>query len=166
MIRTAKIEDAEAICNIYNPYVSDTTVTFEAVPVSIEEMARRIEARLERHAWFVSVDEATGEINGYAYAGVWRERQAYRFTAEVTVYVSPASQGKGVGKKLYKQLIETMKAKGFNVLVAGIALPNDKSVGIHEAMGFQKSAHFKNVGYKFETWLDIGFWELQLNPAQ
>jgi phosphinothricin acetyltransferase len=165
MIRTAKIEDAEAICEIYNPYVTETSVTFEAVAVSQEEMAKRIEKRLLKHAWFVSVDETTKKINGYAYAGVWRERQAYRFTSEVTVYVAPGCQGKGVGKSLYKMLIETMRAKGYHVLVAGIALPNEKSVGVHEAMGFKKVAHFENVGYKFDQWLDIGFWELQLNKG-
>ncbi|MBS7526058.1 N-acetyltransferase [Fusibacter paucivorans] len=163
MIRTVRIEDAEAICAIYNPYVMETTVTFEAVPVSVEEMAKRIEVRLARHAWLVSVDETTGLINGYAYAGIWRERQAYRFTAEVTVYVAPNFQGNGIGKALYKALIEVMKAKGYNALVAGIALPNEKSVGVHEAVGFEKVAHFQNVGFKFDKWLDIGFWELQLN---
>ena len=163
MIRMATIEDAKRICEIYNPYILTTAVTFEALEVSEAEMASRIQTRLEKYAWFVHEDEDTGIVDGYAYAGLWRERQAYRFTAEVTVYVCSECQGKGIGKSLYSVLIDTMRNKGFQVLVAGIALPNENSIAIHEKMGFEKVATFHNVGFKFDQWMDIGFWELQLN---
>jgi len=165
-IRVASPSDARAICDIYNPYVKYTAVTFEEVPVSVEEMASRIESKLKTHAWLIAEDEATKTILGYAYAGTWRERQAYRHTAEVTVYVKEGSHGNGIGKALYQELILLMKEQHYNVLVAGIALPNEKSIGVHEALGFKKVAHFSNVGYKFKKWMDIGFWECQLNPER
>lgn len=163
MIRMATVADAERICEIYNPYVLNTAVTFEAIEVSVAEMRKRIETRLERHAWYVYEDRDSGQVEAYAYAGIWRERQAYRFTAEVTVYVCDKCQGKGIGKALYTRLIDSMREKGYQVLVAGIALPNQNSIKVHEAMGFKRAATFKNVGYKFDRWMDIGFWELQLN---
>jgi len=161
-IRVATPLDASEICAIYNPYVKYTAVTSEESPVSVEEMAKRIKSKLETHTWLVAEDELTETILGYAYAGTWRERQAYCHTAEVTVYVKEGSHGNGIGKILYRELIDKVKEQGYQVLVAGIALPNEKSIGVHEAMGFKKVAHFSNVGYKFKKWMDIGFWECQL----
>jgi phosphinothricin acetyltransferase len=165
-IRLATPLDAREICDIYNPYVKYTAVTFEESPVSEDEMASRIESKLKTHAWLVAEDESNKAILGYAYAGTWRERQAYRHTAEVTVYVKEGSHGNGIGKALYQELLSLMKEKHYNVLVAGIALPNEKSIGVHEALGFKKVAHFSNVGYKFKKWMDIGFWECQLDTGK
>lgn len=155
-IRDALASDAEAILGIYNPYVVGTTITFEETPVGAEEMRERIAKNGEQYAWLVYEDE--GRVLGYAYASRWRERCAYRSSAESTVYVAEDAHGRGIGRVLYAALLERLRAKDVHVVIGGIAMPNERSVGLHEALGFVRVANFPEVGYKFGRWLDVGYW--------
>lgn len=137
--------------------MSGSVVSFEATPPSAGEMAARIRAA---HAWLVA--EEGGEVLAYAYGGTHRTRAAYRWTAEVSAYVAPSAQRSGVGRSLYGALLERLRERGFRLLVAGITLPNDASVGFHEAMGFYPVGIFKSIGYKAERWWDVGWWQLDL----
>jgi L-amino acid N-acyltransferase YncA len=161
MIRPASITDASAIVAIYNHYVATTTISFEENPVSAKEMARRIEDVSINLPWYVC--EHDGQVVGYAYATPWRVRSAYRFSVESTVYVSPEHPRRGIGSQLYKALIEDLRGRGIRVILSGIAQPNTASVALHESFGFEKAAHLKQVGRKFEQWIDVGYWELLLN---
>jgi L-amino acid N-acyltransferase YncA len=161
LIRNVKIDDAEAITGIYNPYILNSMITFEEVPVTVEEISRRIEAEISAGYPYL-VMEFEHKVVGYAYAGVWRTRAAYRNTVESTVYLEQGLNGKGLGTLLYQALIEELRKKEIHVVLGGITLPNPASVALHEKMGFTKVAHFKEVGYKFGRWLDVGFWQLNL----
>lgn len=144
------------MCEIYNYYVRNTIVTFEEVPVPLPEMAARVAACTEHFPWLVcQVDDA---IVGYAYANRWHGRSAYRYSVEVTVYVKHGEGGKGYGGALYARLLE-MLAGSYHAIVAGISLPNEGSVRLHEKFGFQKVAHFREVGRKFDRWIDVGYWQ-------
>jgi len=160
MIRPATVADAGAIAAIYNHFVTGTTITFEEQEVTDAEMASRIASISAQLPWYVY--EHDGAVAGYAYATPWRVRSAYRFSAESTVYVAPGYARQGIGLKLYSALIAALRARGMQVLLGGIAQPNPASVALHENLGFEKVAHFKRVGRKFETWIDVGYWELQL----
>lgn len=158
MIRPATEADAQAICNIYNPYISDTIITFEEEPVAVEEMTQRIHYTISSLPWIVIEDE--GQVVGYAYASRWKSRCAYRYSVETTVYLSNATTGKGFGSLLYEHLIAELRQRSIHSLIGGIALPNAASVSLHEKIGFEKVAHFKEVGWKFNQWIDVGYWEL------
>lgn len=161
MIRTARTDDAARIAEIYNYYVAHTYITFETEPVSAAEMDIRIaEIASCSLPWLVCEREA--ETVGYAYASKWRERQAYQNSVETTVYVSKNELGKGFGRALYTKLISALQTSGRHTAIAGIALPNDASVGLHEALGFKKTAQFHEVGYKFGKWIDVGYWQIML----
>jgi phosphinothricin acetyltransferase len=159
-IRRATPDDAAAIADIYNWYVANTVITFEIDPVSTAEMAKRIEGVLEKYDWLVH--ERDGAVLGYAYATRFRERAAYRFITESTIYLKNGLQGQGLGKPLYRALIERLVALGYRSLIGGIALPNDPSVRLHESLGFDKVAHYRRVGFKFERWIDVGSWQLEV----
>ena len=157
-IRDALPEDAAAIAEIYNYYIRETIITFEEKPVSPAEIKKRIqEAQSITLPWLIA--ELHDEIVGYAYASKWKERTAYRFSVEVTVYVSPNHFRHGIGCQLYNQLFPALKAKGVHTAMGGIALPNNASVGLHEKFGFEKAAHLKEVGFKFGQWIDVGYWQ-------
>ena len=160
MIRSVSSNDVIQIINIYNYYVSKTTITFEEKCITEDEMAARITEYIKEYPWLVY--EENGKIIGYCYATKWRVRSAYKNTAEITLYVDKDYHGKGIGTKLYKELIKKCKSKGLHVLVAGIALPNERSQGLHEKMGFSKVAHFSEIGMKFDRWIDVGYWEYKL----
>jgi phosphinothricin acetyltransferase len=160
MIRSATIEDAGAICSIYNPYVVGTTITFEDQEVSAEVMRARIAEVTVALPWLVF--EAEDEVGGYAYATRWRARAAYRYSVETTVYLAPRFQRRGIGKKLYRELIEKLRGLGVHRAMGGIALPNAGSVALHEKLGFKKVAHFEEVSRKFDRWIDVGYWQLSL----
>jgi len=158
-IRRARLSDARAIADIYNWYVENATVTFEVDPVSEQEMAQRIETRLAKHEWLVC---ARGdEVLGYAYAGPYHARAAYRFTTESTVYLRNGMQSQGLGTELYRATIERIFALGYTSLIGVIALPNDASVRLHESLGFEKVAHLRRVGWKHDRWIDVGSWQLE-----
>jgi L-amino acid N-acyltransferase YncA len=160
-IRTAAASDSEQIALIYNYYVRKSIATFEEVDVSPQEMASRIEETISASLpWLVAEQE--GAIVGYAYANKWKVRSAYRFGAESTIYLDEGNTGKGVGTRLYQELISTVRARQLHTLIGGIAQPNQASVALHERLGFQKVAHFKQVGFKFEQWVDVAYWQLVL----
>ncbi|KQN76382.1 phosphinothricin acetyltransferase [Duganella sp. Leaf61] len=160
MIRTAIPADANVIAEIYNYYVLNTTITFEEDAVTPEEMASRIKSVSALLPWYVY--EREDKVIGYAYATPWRVRSAYRFSVETTVYVAPDYARQGIGRQLYLTLVETLRSKDIQVVLGGIAQPNHASVALHENIGFEKVAHFKRVGRKFDQWVDVGYWELQL----
>ncbi|MBL8293951.1 MAG: N-acetyltransferase [Bryobacterales bacterium] len=150
--------DADAITSIYNHYVTQTIVTFEEDPVTPAEIVRRIEdVQSGSLPWLVA--ERRGAIVGYAYATKWRPRRAYRFSTEVTVYSAPGMGGQGIGSRLYEYLLPALRECGIHAAMGGIALPNDASIGLHEKFGFRKVAHFEQAGFKFNRWIDVGYWQ-------
>jgi L-amino acid N-acyltransferase YncA len=160
MIRQIELSDAKAICEIYNHHVQNTIVTFEEEPVPEEEMKNRIIGVTNKFPWLVYEEKDT--VVGYAYATEWRGRTAYRFSAESTIYLHQSFTGKGIGAKLYKQLIDEVKQKEVHSLIGGISLPNNGSIALHEKLKFKKVAHFCEVGFKLNRWIDVGYWQLML----
>ena len=162
-IRDAEVKDAGGIAEIYNYYIEHTHVTFEETSVGETDIRSRIEETLsENLPYLVALDEAE-KLVGYAYASKWKGRCAYRYSVEVTVYLCQQATGKGWGKKLYKALFTKLKDQGYHVAMGGISLPNDASVALHESLGMTKVAHFKEVGFKFKKWVDVGYWQGMLN---
>jgi len=174
MIRSADTSDAEALCAIYNHYIAETTITFEEDPVSTQDMAERMVAADSAHPWLVWEETnnagGKGNISGYAHASPWKSRCAYRYSVETSVYLNPNAQGRGIGSALYEALIATLDRGNCHSLLrgnchsllAGIALPNAASIALHEKLGFAKIGQFVEVGYKFDQWIDVGYWELLL----
>jgi L-amino acid N-acyltransferase YncA len=160
MIRLATPRDAHACREIYGPVVSETAISFENEVPSVEEMERRIAATLERLPWLIH--ETPAGVDGYAYAGAHRPRHGYRWSAEVSVYVAASARGEGVGRRLYAALLALLRSQGYVNVFAGIALPNAASVGLHEAMGFERIGLYRQVGFKLGRWVDVGWWQLQL----
>lgn len=166
LLRMATDQDAAAIALIYNHYVEHSTVTFEQTRLSDAEMLQRIQAIRQAALPFL-VLEQQGLVLGYAYASAWRSRIGYRFSVESSVYLSPHCQALGYGSLLMQQLLLQLTQAGYHAVMAGIALPNDASVALHEKFGMTKVAHFYQVGTKFGQWLDVGYWQLLLqNPQQ
>jgi phosphinothricin acetyltransferase len=158
MIRSATGRDADAIAGIYNHYIAETVVTFEEQTVTATDMIGRMDAVAAASLpWLVAEQE--GEVAGYAYAGRWHSRSAYRFTVESTVYLHPQFVGCGLGTKLYEALLSELRDKPIHVVIGGIALPNAASVALHEKLGFEKAAHYREVGFKFDRWIDVGYWQ-------
>lgn len=152
--------DAAQIANIYNYYIENSTITFEEEKVSEDEMCERIK-NISAKFPYLKIQE-NEEVLGYAYATSWRVRSAYRFSAEITIYLKNDIQRKGYGSKLFSALLEELRKTGIHVLVGGIALPNPASVGLHEKFGFKKIAQFEEIGFKFGQWIDVGYWELKI----
>lgn len=157
MIRTATTRDAEAI---YNHYVLETTITFEEAAVTPAEMASRIDETLRSLPWLVWEDDA--DVHGFAYASKWKGRCAYRYSAEVTIYLDPKFTGRGIGSQLCEGLLANLRARKFHAAIGGIALPNTASIALHERLGFHKVAHFEQVGWKLDRWIDVGYWQILL----
>jgi L-amino acid N-acyltransferase YncA len=157
IVRQATREDSDQIAAIYRPIVKDTAISFEADPPGSDEMARRIESALKNHEWLVA--ESGGAIAGYAYATRYRERHAYRFSAETTLYMHPDYQRQGIGRALYSALFESLSSLGYHRAFAGITLPNDPSVALHLAFGFEQIGVFKEAGFKFDRWHDVAMWQ-------
>ncbi len=164
MIRPVTPSDAAAICDIYNHYVDNTVITFEYERVSIEAMQERIESTTAQYHWFVY--EEKGEILAYAYTNLWKSREAYKHVLESTVYASHTMTTKGVGTKLYQALFDAIEDQQehqkVKALMGVIALPNEASVALHKKMGFIEAGYFKEVGYKFEQWVDVAFYQKDL----
>jgi phosphinothricin acetyltransferase len=161
MVRPVQMADVQEICDIYNYYVSNTVATFEVYMVSEEEMVKRIESAPPGLPWLCALDD--NGVSGFAYASPWKSRTAYRYALETTVYVRKDKNGRGIGHLLYNELINNTKKLHYHSLVAGIALPNEASVALHEKCGFKKVAHFREIGFKFDRWIDVGYWELLLH---
>jgi phosphinothricin acetyltransferase len=163
-VRDAKTEDAAACAAIYAPYVTDTAISFELDPPSADDMARRIQAASERHAWLVL--EEAGTVIGYSYAVPFRERAAYSRTCEVSVYMETGRHRTGGGRALYAALLARLAERGFHLAVAGMTLPNEASVALHRALGFEPVGTYREVGFKHGGWHDVGWMQLVLNPGE
>ncbi len=162
-VRDATEDDAAACAGIYAPYVTDTAITFEYEPPSAAEMARRIIAAQQAHAWLVLEDG--GRVVGYAYAGPFKERAAYRWSSEVSVYLEPGRRRSGSGRLLYEALFARLAERGFRTLIAVMTLPNDASEGLHRALGFEPVGIFPRVGWKHGEWHDVGWMQRALVPG-
>jgi L-amino acid N-acyltransferase YncA len=160
MIKPVRSSDAGAICAIYNKYVEGTTVTFEEVPLTVELMTSRIEHTAQQFPWLVF--EEDGRVLGYTYASKWKDRTAYRYAVETGIYVDAQYQGRGIGTRLKSELLRQLRETSIHAVISGIALPNPASIALNEKFGFTKIAHFKEVGFKFNTWIDVGYWQLIL----
>jgi phosphinothricin acetyltransferase len=154
-VRDAAPEDAAACAAIYAPYVRDTAISFEEEPPDAAEMARRMAACEARHAWLVLEDER--RVVGFAYGSTHRERAAYRWTCEVSVYLEPGRRRTGAGRALYDVLLARLTARGYRLAVAGMTLPNEASAGLHRALGFEPAGTYRRVGYKHGAWHDVAW---------
>lgn len=164
MIRPVTTDDAARIAEIYNYYVTDTIITFEEEPVDGAEFVTRIKALADRQLpWLVW--ESDGIVAGYAYAGPWRTRIAYRFTVESAIYLARDHLGMGIGSKLYSALFAELRSRHFRSVMGLVSLPNAESVKLHESLGFQKVGEHSQVGWKFNRWIDVGVWQLMLNNS-
>jgi phosphinothricin acetyltransferase len=154
-VRDATTADAAACAVLYAPYVTDTVVTFETEPPTAEQMAERIAAAQRRHAWLVLEDD--GAVVGYAYGGPYKERAAYRWSCEVSVYLEPGRRRTGGGRALYEALFARLAERGFRTAVAGMTLPNPASEGLHRALGFEKVGVYRRIGWKHGAWHDVAW---------
>jgi L-amino acid N-acyltransferase YncA len=163
-IRPAAAGDAAALARIYNFYVEETIVTFEEEAVSAAAMSARLrEVQEASLPWLVAAE--AGEVVGYAYAAKWKVRRGYRFSVEVTIYLDHRRGRAGIGTRLYGRLLSDLTTLGMHMAIGGIALPNPASVALHEKLGFRKTAHFHEIGLKFDRWIDVGYWEKRLPGA-
>jgi phosphinothricin acetyltransferase len=162
MIRPIQSHDIQAVADIYNHYIIHTTVSFEEQPVTAEELAGRIDKiRQAGFAWLVAED--AGQIVGYAYAGYFHHRAAYRHTAEITVYLSHRHIGGGWGSKLYEALFASLRSTPVHAVIGVITLPNPASIALHEKFGMTRVGYLTEVGRKFDQWIDVGFWQGRVN---
>jgi phosphinothricin acetyltransferase len=160
LIRDAAAGDTEALLAIYRPFVTDTAVSFELEPPSAAEFAGRVATAQSKWRWLVA--EQAGEVVGYAYGGSFRARAAYRFSVEVSAYLHPAHRGRGIGKALYTRLLGLLTEMGYCTAYAGITLPNDASVRLHQSVGFSAAGVFRRAGHKFGAWHDVSWWQREL----
>ena len=163
LVRHADPErDAAACVAIYAPYVADTSISFEEAPPTTQQFAAHIAETSARYPWLVV--EEDGVVVGYAYAAQHRARAAYRWAVDVGIYVDPARHGGGAGRMLYEALLELLRRQGLRSAVAGITLPNDASIGLHRALGFEHVGTYRAIGYKHGAWRDVAWWQLRLAP--
>jgi phosphinothricin acetyltransferase len=160
MIRPVQRKDARTLGEIYNYYITRTVVSFEECALETRDMEERIQTISAAYPWLVW--EEDGEALGYAYVNTFKERFAYRFSVEDTIYLKCGCEGRGAGKKLLAALLDEVKKMDIHTVVSCITIPNEQSVGLHEKFGFAKIAHFREIGFKFNQWLDVGYWELML----
>lgn len=154
--------DAAACLAIYTPFVRDTFVSFEEEVPTLDEFGGRIRSTAATHPWLVLEDG--GEVVGYAYASPHRTRAAYRWAADVAVYVAPSHRGVGAGRRLYSELLERLRRQRFQIACAGVTLPNEASVGLHRAMGFEPVGVYERIGWKRGAWRDVMWLQLELAP--
>jgi phosphinothricin acetyltransferase len=159
LVRPARPADAADIVSIYAPAILDSVISFEETLPTLDEMKGRMSAR-PAMPWLVA--DVDGVVAGYAYASPHRQRAAYRWSADCSVYIAPAFHRQGIGRLLYEQLFAEMRDLGYLAMYAGIALPNVSSVGLHERLGFTRVGVYRNVGFKHGRWLDVGWWTLPL----
>jgi len=163
MVRDATLDDAAACASIYGPYVTATAVTFETDPPSPEDMARRISDALTSHAWVVLSDGGT--VVGYAYAAPYKARPAYRWSCEVSIYVEMGRRRTGAGRALYEALFDRLGRRGYKMAVAGMTVPNEASVGLHRAMGFETVGTYRRIGWKHGAWHDVAWAQRPIGRA-
>jgi len=162
MIRPVTSADLPAMAALYNHYILNTTISFEEQPVSAEELGSRV-AKVHSAGLPWLVAEENGELVGYAYAGPWHARSAYRYTVEISVYLSYLHCGRGWGTRLYESLFVILRKLPVHTVIGGIALPNVASIALHEKFGMQQVAHYRETGYKFGQWIDVGYWQVMLD---
>lgn len=160
-IRPCQPDDYPVIAGIYNYYIEQTVISFEEAPLTVAEVERRVLDTTRDFPWLVCADR--GQVVGYAYASKWQGRCAYRLTTETTIYLRQGSGGRGYGTAIYAELLARLREQGLHTAIAGIALPNEASVALHERLGFHKVAHFSEVGYKQGRWIDVGYWQKPLS---
>jgi phosphinothricin acetyltransferase len=160
--RIAHAEDAAAIAAIYAPVVANTAISFETESPDAAEMRSRIEKTAGAGLPWLVAEDAAGDVCGYAYASRHRERAAYQWSVDVTVYVREDQRGRGVGRALYERLLPLLASLGYCQAFAGIAQPNPGSVGLHEALGFEAIGVYRRVGFKLGAWRDVGWWQKPL----
>ncbi len=158
LIRPVVPNDAQELCDVFNHYILNTPITFETVAVKASDMKARIEENIASLPWLVV--EVEGSVVGCARASKWKPRPAYDQSVEVSVYLRPEFTGMGFGKKLYTELLNQLRELNYHAIIAGIALPNEASVALHEFFDFIKVGHFQEVGFKFERRIDVGYWQL------
>jgi phosphinothricin acetyltransferase len=164
IIRVATVDDASAIAEIYAPAVLERATSFEITAPDVTEFVSRIETTLKRYPWLVC--ESAGGVIGYTYAYTHNERAAYRWSANVAVYVSGRAHRRGVGTALYASLFEILALQGFRNVCAGITLPNAPSEGMHRRLGFKQVGVYHHIGYKFGAWHDVEWLERSILPAE
>ena len=167
-IRAALPEDAGAIAGIYAPHVLTGTVSFALAPPDARAMRARMAASDGYYPWLVVTNgdgASHAGVLGFAYATRFRDRPAYKYVVETSIYMAGAAQGQGIGRMLYAALLDTLRAQGFTQAIGGIALPNDASIRTHEAVGFRRAGIYREVGYKQGQWIDVGFWQAELNES-
>jgi len=166
-IRAATPDDAARIAAIYAPFVIGGTVSFEIEPPDARTMRTRMAASDGLYPWLVVTNGgADGGVVGYAYATKFRDRPAYKYVVETSIYIAGDQQRGGVGRLLYEALIDTLRAQGFTQAIAAITLPNDASISLHESVGFRRAGVYREVGYKQGRWIDVGFWQCELNDSK
>jgi phosphinothricin acetyltransferase len=163
-IRHARAADAAPCASIYAPYVTGTAITFETEPPSAGEMESRIETASAGHAWLVLEHE--GRVVGYAYGARFHARPAYRWAAEVSVYLEHGRRRTGGGRALYEALLERLRERGFRIAIAGMTLPNEASVGLHRALGFEPVGTYRRIGYKLGAWHDVAWMQRRLDDDE
>lgn len=161
MIRKVSINDVTAITDIYNYYIRNSVANLEETEVDESFFKDKILKDATRFPWLVY--EENHKIIGFAYASEWKARSGYKKSAELTVYLHHNNASKGIGSQLYKAVIDRLKEMDVHVAMGGISLPNEASVRLHEKFGFEKVAHYKEIGYKFNKWVDVGYWQLIIN---
>ncbi len=165
IVRNVGLDDAGALCAIYNHYIEHTIVTFEEQPLRRETFVQRIRETTVRYPWLVLEDD--GVPLGYAYASEWKSRSAFRYTVESSIYLHPqVPRRKGHGSLLYARLLSVLAREGYHQVIAAITQPNPASMAMHERFGFVTAGCFHEVGYKFNRWIDVAYLELRLTPGQ
>lgn len=160
LIRHARAEDAPGCLAIYAPFADDTAVSFEGPAPTLVEFRQRMERIARTHAFLVADDG--GEVAGFAYAGVHRQRAAYRWAAEVSVYLDEAHRGRGLGRALYEPLFALLQEQGYRTLLAGVSVPNRPSIALHTSLGFEPVGVYRRIGWKAGAWRDVAWLALQL----
>ena len=167
MLREVQEGDALGICHLYNPYILNTVITFEEEPLQASDINDRIEAvKRSGLPWLVSIEAQSGAIQGYAYASPWRTRSAFRYSVETSIYIDPRWQKQGLGQHLYQSLLDRLQTQGIHTAIAVLALPNPASIRLHEKLGFQWVGELPEVGFKFDRWVDVAYWQICLEKLK
>jgi L-amino acid N-acyltransferase YncA len=164
LIRDATVSDAAACAAIYGPYVRDTCISFEIDAPGPEEMARRIASAIKRHAWLLLED--AGRVVGYAYGSQFKERAAYRWSCETSIYLEVGRRRTGGGRALYETLLDRLTERGYRRVFAGMTLPNNASAGIHRALGFEPVGTYRQVGWKHNAWHDVAWMQKMIGANE
>jgi L-amino acid N-acyltransferase YncA len=164
-LRLAAPADAAEVAAIYAPFCLETAVSFETTAPDEGQMRERISTLMQRYPWLVAVSEA-GDVLGYAYAAKHRERAAYRWSVDFTAYLAPKAKRRGIATALYRALMRICQSLGYYRAFAGITLPNEASVRLHEKIGFRAIGVYRRVGFKLGRWHDVGWWSLDLLPQE